>query len=706
MAKKDKGPEFVEDMLAQQDGADDSNSSSLNSRANEIIRKFNLPDRYTILPDMPIRELGGGFAKAFEVRDAKQKEDIYGTILQNSIPIRFAAIQKAKNFFHPNNCNVVDSGFADVARGEYGSYAVIYDKPKGIKLSQFVERKIALGEEFDPPLKLLISEEFVAAQIVHPINEVLKLYAENELCHGRINVNNVFLTGQEDGKLMVGECFSEPCGFSQPHQYETVDRAQSMPLGKGLGTLSSDYFALGVTVLHAIMGRLPGEEIEPQEFIAQRLAKGTYNTYLGNMEFSPRITDLLRGLLTDNVEERWGYEQVYNWVRGKKYNLIRPKIRKEAVRSYEFLGVQYMSKASLAYAYFTNWDEAARDIRDKRLGKWLELSVNDKETADILGGLVVSTGGEKSKSRSDNDELVAKSLIILDPDAPIRYRTIAVNLDGVGPMIADSWLHQNQTEMQIFGELLNMNLMDYKAARMSDQKIDRWILQRLQNYIRGKSLGFGIERCLYDLNPSLPCQSPIIGSQFIIDINQLLYYFNDNAGKIGTTDVVDRHVSAFIASKLELAQEIKLKISKYLKDERAKIQVIKLALIAFAQRKSNSGKLTSLGHWFMGRMNPIIDSLHGRKNRKDFETELKSYADVGNIEGMLQLIINSDYFPRDTQGFAEAQQIFKAYDMELRQIRSRQGLAMHQDTHYLFGLQLAKIIGVLVFLVTIVASTL
>ena len=695
---KSKNAEFIEDLM-KDDNDSASEDSQVNSRTANFIKKYNLPDRFTILPDRVIKDLSSVFAKAFEVRDLKQKEDLYAIILPNTIPIRFRTVQQLKMFFSPNFANVLESGFTDFARGEHGSFAAILEKPRGRKLSDVLsELKETVGE-LKPPLKLLLPEEFIATEIVGPINEVLKLFNEVGVCHGKINHENVYIGSFEEPKVMLGECISEPCGFAQYSQYETTDRAQAMPLGKGNSSIAADYFSLGTLVLYCLFGEIPGSAMDQTEFLTQRLIKGTYNAFLGTMELPPRITDLLRGLLTDNTQERWGYDQVYNWVKGKKYNLIRPKLRKECVRNYDFLGKTHATKKHLAQTYFQNWDDAALDMKGNRLSKWLELSVNDKDMADSVSALA-GINASKGKSRNEDDELVAKSLIVLDPSAPIRYRNVSVHIDGFGTVLANAWLHQNQSEINTFSEIIKLNLVDFKAVHDTEsQKVDRWVVQRLQGYIKLKSLGFGIERCLYDLNPSLPCQSPMLQSQYIIEINQLLYFLNDNASKLSANDPVDRHVAAFLASKLELSQEIKLKMMRHMRDDRAKTQLIKLALLAFAQRKSNAGKLTGLANWIVGKIKFVVDSLHGKKNKKELNAEIKALAEAGNLEGILSLIINSDLFAKDADAFSNAQREYGLYENELKLIKARHSISMSKDSHYLLGLYLAKLIGMMAFVI-------
>jgi hypothetical protein len=45
-----------------------------------------------------------------------------------------------------------------------------------------------------------------------------------------------------------------------------------------------------------------------------------------------------------------------------------------------------------------------------------------------------------------------------------------------------------------------------------------------------------------------------------------------------------------------------------------------------------------------------------------------------------------------------------AYDTELKNIKIRQGLSMRQNIQYQYGLYLAKIIGVVVFVLTLIIT--
>lgn len=689
----------MEDDFLEQLSRDDSGSDSV---ARSVIKRGTLSERFAIIPDQRMPEFDTEFGKAFAVRDLKPKNEVYGMILQSNVPIRFKTIELLRKFFNPCFANIMDSGFVNVANGDYGEFALILEKPKGVTLTSFVEERLAKKRseksENEDRGESLISEESIF-QIVSPLNSILKYFEDNEISHGRIRPDNIFYNPNSEYKIILGEGVSGPAGFSQLQQFEPVERAQAMPIAKGEGDVSHDFFALGVLVFYLATGIIPGEGVDPVAFLTQRINKGTYNTYVGNIDLPPVITDILRGLLTEDKHERWRSEQVENWTRGKRTNIIRPSVRKEATRPFIFLGQEFVNRKALANAFYLNWAEAALAIREGKVVKWLELSVNDKECAEEVQGLIKTTGGEKSRSRQDDDELVSKLLIVMDPSSPIRYHAYAAHLDGIGTMLSYSISLSKHNEIQHFADLLKLNLTDFKATRGSvENRNDRVMFQRLHQYIRMGGFGFGVERCLYELNPNLPCQSMFLRKEFITEVSQLLHFLNDNIGNLNIQDIVDRHMAAFIGSKLELVQEIRIKFMEKLGSQKAKKQMQNLAFLAFAQKKTGIQKLTGLTNYMGDKMSLIVDSFHGKTIKREVRSELKSVSATGSLEAMLQLLSRSDYVQRDVEGFRKARQEFSVASNEVRFIKDQQNFSRYYNSSYQFGLQLSCVISFLFLL--------
>ena len=699
-------PEIQEDSEENSEG-----SKLLNSWKNKMLEKFNLPDNFQINIDVPLPALKTEIGNAFEVSDGANKNKAYALILPNTTPIRFETIQRLKECYNQNLCNIMDYGFSDAGAGKYGSYVVIVERPLGKTLAEHVKEMVDNGNfPYGGSPDATFSESFITNEIIEPLNEILKLFEEKGISHGAINQDNIYLQELLPGKakMMLKESISEPCGYSQFFQYETIERAQAVKLGKGESDISADYFALGCLIYYALFGETPGGENAGEKigFVSNRLAKGSYNIYLKDKNTSQRMTDLLRGLLNDSVEERWGYEQVYQWIKGKRFNLIRPNFKKEALRSYDFLKGQHATRKALAHAFYKEWDEASTEIRTGKIVKWLELSVSQPQLGGEIETLINSTGGENSKSKRDNDELVAKTIILLDPDGPIRFRNIVTHIDGLGVLMSNAWNSQSHGELQTLTEILRLNLADYKAMRDvdSEEVMDRWIMQKIHAFINMNAYGFGFERCIYDLNRGLPCQSQLMKDKFIVDIKQLLYFLNDNASKLSSYDPVDKHIAAFIASRMDLGKEIRLGVRIEMMDKKSRDRLTKLALLGMGQKKAGIAKLTGLAGWVMKDLSSIVDKVHGKRNREDFKKELERVAKMGDLPAMMDVIANSGIIPRDQDEFAGAKQEYLLLTNELANIAKLKNLAMRHNSYFYSGLFIAKVIAIIIFVVVMVVK--
>lgn len=670
--------------------------------------KYSLPSTYSIKLEEPIPKLDSATAKAFEVTDSSQKASkLYALLLPNNLPIRFSNLQKMKSIFHESISNIVDAGFTEVGGGKYGNFAIICEHPPGTTLAEYIidASKIEKPENNENANEYLLDDDFITRQIVEPLNDVLKALAEQNISHGRINHESIYIYESEGvAKIKLLEAVSEPCGLSQPHQYETIARAQAMPLGKGEANAKSDYFALGMLVYYCMFGHMPESGDDIDAYTSRRLSQGSYATYLPNIEVNSRMVDILRGLLSDIPEDRWGYQQVNEWVRGKRFNLIRPSFRKESVRSYQFENTKHFTRRSLAHIYNRMWKKTAPDLRSKKIMKWLELSVGEHDQSEEIYSFINSTGGEKSRSQKDDDELTAKTLISLDPTGPIRLRNISVHIDGIGTLLADAWSKRDQSTLQDIRQILSFNLPDFKVVKDidKDRSSERWLLQRLHTFISIESYGFGIERCLYDLNSSLPCQSQLLGNQFIIDLPNLLNYLSDNAARLEEFNPVDRHVAAFITSRLEMSKKLNPIVPGLILSKQLKESMSKLIILYYAQKRTKSSRLVGLTEWVANKVKEdFLSVINSKSLQEDFSKDMHKAAKSGSISSVVDVITKGGYFTKNRTGLMEARAEYYKLTSTARQYNQMLDNAKKYKTFYLTGLYLAKVVSILVFVLTL-----
>src|SRR5690606_34571676 len=150
------------------------------------------------------------------------------------VPIRNHTITTSKKYSYLNFICPLEEGVTTLSSINQKRFVAVLAKPNG--------RKLVDGINKDGPF----AEDIITQTIITPLTNLLKITEKLGITHGRIHPNNLYIN--DDNKLIVGECISEPCGYSQPHYYEPPERAGCLPTGKGEGTPSVDYYALGMVI--------------------------------------------------------------------------------------------------------------------------------------------------------------------------------------------------------------------------------------------------------------------------------------------------------------------------------------------------------------------------------------------------------------------------------------------------------------------------
>ena len=190
---------------------------------------------------------------------------------------------------------------------------------------------------------------------------------------------------------------------------------------------------------------------------------------------------------------------------------------------------------------------------------------------------------------------------------------------------------------------------------------------RLGVYVRRREPGYGLERCLYETNPGLPCQSPLLAKDYAADIRGLLFAL-DAAAEAARGDVkpLDRHITAFIASRFDHDLSNHLKALADAAEGKALIGM--LGLLAVLQAHFKVPPLFGLTNWVVGLLGPAIATYHSRATRGEVEREVHNAARHGDLTELYGIIENRETRWRDTSDFAAAVTAFAAADAEIERI--------------------------------------
>ena len=200
--------------------------------------------------------------------------------------------------------------------------------------------------------------------------------------------------------------------------------------------------------------------------------------------------------------------------------------------------------------------------------------------------------------------------MVLDPQAPIRYKGFSFMPDGYGPALANEFLQRGTAEIPVEILKLDLPLIWYTFQRsvFAGASVQQAEYVKLRGYLSINEPGYGFERCLYEINPSMPCQSEFIVKDYIFNIDDLLLALDAASNHIDTsTSPMDAHIAAFIAARFEEDIHPHLKALASPTQETATVGL--LSLLAFLQWKLRVNALFGLSSWVGGLLGPAINTL-------------------------------------------------------------------------------------------------
>lgn len=610
-------------------------------------RKDELQQRFTLFPNERIPEFDHAYAKAYRASDAfNPTRQIYAMISENGLPYRQNATQAMLGVSSPYITVPQGAGTVACSHLNESRHVVFMEQPAGIRLSELMKTQPRLHEHK------------IIDHVLQPAIRAMLAMRERKVSHGNFHPGSIFIGTDQS---VIGECFTMPPSTQMHYLYHPLERLMCNPLGHGEPSEQTDAYALGMLAYELLYGLDQFRALEKEDYIKLSINLSTYQLFANNRDFSDAFQDFFRGTLNDNPSERWGLDQLQQWLSGKRFNMIAPSPPKEAVRPYAFGGENFFSRRLLAHVFHGHWREAVKEVRGTKLERWCETSLHRPEMAERIER-ALRIAGEASTERHISD-MMSRIIAILDPVGPIRSMSLALRPDAIGPMLAYQLPQEDQTELNQLLGMVESDISSYwaelsDANRGGEMGQTLWKLQRMRPFMKFKTPGFGIERVLYDLNPSLPCQSDMLKQYHITTAAEALRTLDALAKHMApNTSFLDRHLAAFIASKIDMGKEIRLNDLASIPTLMSNQELVVLKILAKAQQKGDKKEkleLVGLCTWAAMRIEKMIDHIHNRMFRRRLKQQLRRLAATGDLNEVLTAIINREVAVRDYDGFAKA----------------------------------------------------
>jgi len=546
--------------------------------------------------------------------------------------------------------------------------------------------------------------EKVIEVVVRPMVSVLQDLRDKDIVHGNIRPSNMFDGGKAVlEKMVLGEALCAPALSNQPVLYEPPVRALCTPSGRGFGSMADDLYAFGVSLAVLMRSSDPMEGARDQAIFQKKLETGTYLTVTGKDRFTGSILELLRGLLQDDEGQRWGLDDVLAWMDGRRLSPKQGGRKIIASRPLAFNGEKYVRPELLADALFRSPAEAVRVLDSGEMQQWLERAVENKEMMRRYEKAVSQTH-EEIRGPSHAERVAAALSSALDPDGPVRYKGVSVMPDGLPTAMTEAYVlkkdiqsYQEMLSYYVIGAAVDMNMTQGEAD--AGQLTGR--LDSCRSFLRQAAPGFGIERCLYFLNPEAQCFSEKVKEYNVRTPEALLLAFEHLAASPKRPAwLLDRHSIAFLSVKER--KDIDPFLSELKADEPYKKAMGEMKTIAAVQKRCRMQNLPGLAGWIADNLEPVYGRFHDRELRVKMKERVQKLKDIGDISKIAALFDDIEMYERDARDFRLAMRMH--HDL-MNESRDLQGMLAKEGVYGRdSGHRAAAVFSVVVAVIVIVAS--
>jgi len=619
-------------------------------------------NRVEMIPSQPQPEFDsvGGRAFAARMKGGDGTTDLIAYLCDKGLPSRLESITAMRSADNPCILRMIDSGVVTWPQDRVRRYVFAYQRPPAPRFKQSID------EPHTP-----MSDDFVSQYFVTPMISAMVELMRTGMVHNAIRPTNMFWRVGATTPPQLGECMTVPAGFGQPVLFEPMERAMCLQMGRGMGQHADDCYALGVTLAMLLLGCNPMQGMDDAAIIRAKIERGSFVALIGNRRVSPAFIEILRGLLADDARQRWTGADLEQWTNGRRSTPKNSDSGRRAARAFDFMGQDYWQARSLANAMAEHTSEAAQIIENGSLDKWLRRAMGDENRAANLAEAYASLK-QSGKTAHFEDQLVARSCMALDPPAPIRYRGLSVMPMGIASMVVDSLMTGNNA--QSLAEIITSQLISLWAEMQQDLKTELVPLtqqiERMKSLIEKTSFGNGIERVAYELNPGMPCLSPILRSQYVATAKAMLPALESIASSGDRPpEPMDRHIAAFLIVRDKRSEILFDSMTAPANSPRRGIAL--LTLYAEMQNRHGPDALPHLALWLSPHVEPALQRFLGKGMKEKTRLQMKDAVTRGNLNAMLRLVDDPKRLERDQQDFMAARMLYLNIMKEIAALEHR-----------------------------------
>ena len=491
--------------------------------------------------------------------------------------------------------------------------------------------------------------------------------------HRSIMPTNIYFATPNSDEVVLGECYSMPPGYMQPFAMEALPLALADPTSRGAGDASADYYQMGSALQALYFGEQLWNGRDRNSTLMARINQGSFWALSGGREIPGALGALIRGVMADETDERWGAEEVLDWFEGIGKSK-RTTMRTWAMsRPTTFKGVAVVDRRLLADAFAREPKEAAAFLKSIDFPSWVKMSFRDEVLSERLENMLnVKTDSGFGGVRADDYKMVSRVCMFLHPHGPVNYKGHSFYLDGLPSMVAEAFSRDDRETLSAIVEVLDIKFLQTlnDICEPHSKNIDKE-LPRLRKYMEhatSKQLGRGMERVLYEMNSILPCISQRFSHVWIGSVIQMMRAL-ERIAAIGATRniLLDRHLAAFCAAHgTDLEREFNALAAA--QHNPAKFNSLSMDFFGLLQKRCNMEALPHLTGKLVDGLAPAVKELKNKKRRERVQGLLEKGKKGGDITKLTADVNMVRAQMEDAREYAQARTLVSRLERERVQL--------------------------------------
>ena len=318
--------------------------------------------------------------------------------------------------------------------------------------------------------------------------------------------------------------------------------------------------------------------------------------------------------------------------------------------------------------------------------------------------LGISKSEAMGGARNHDHHTIARVCMFLYPQGPVRYKGLSISLDSIGGLIADAFANDDRQTITILSEFLDTRFLNSLAETLGSKSPEfaqqAANMRKMSDIAKNNQLSQGMERVLYELNPSMPCLSKKFGNTWIISVEQAVKALDRLASTGSVANVLaDRHIAAFMSKHgVDLEREFNRLANA--QGNAASFNTLTLNFFGMLQKRFKIGALPSLSEKLVDGLLPAIKGMRNKKNREKIKTLLDKLKKSGDLSKISTDINMGKILADDARAFAEAQGLLNRLDKDRMRFSGR--ITAQDPEAIAKGIKGARALAFVIFVLTVV----